>query len=422
MSENSYLFSSIAEQGDPMEYDLIIIGAGAAGLFAGARASAAGLRFCILESMNQSGLKLLTSGSGQCNITNAEDIRSYPERYGKAHKFVKPALLEWSNQDLITFVEKEGLPCEDRGDGKIFPVSRNSRDVRDLLQKLSQNGEGRIFWKDPVRSIEKKGVLFYVKTGSSQYSAPKILLAAGGLSYPSTGSTGDSYILAERLGHSIVKPRPSLTPVFIKNFILVESSGSAFPVSIDLYREGKKLHSFMGDLLITHKGFSGPVILNNSRDMTPGDELRVSWLPDRDREDLDQDILNRIQNSGKKSLPSGLGQNGISESLMKGLLKKAGLSPEMKMNQLSKKNRISYLKEIFSSSFIVDSLGGFNQAMVTAGGVSLKEINPRTMESKLCEGLFFAGEVMDVDGETGGYNLQFAFSSAALAVKTMTAE
>jgi predicted Rossmann fold flavoprotein len=416
------MIPSIAGQGDPMEYDLIIIGAGAAGLFAGARAASAGLRFCILESLNQSGLKLLTSGSGQCNITNAEDIRSYPEHYGKAHRFVKPALLEWSNKDLVAFVEKEGIPCEDRGDGKIFPVSRKSRDVRDLLQRLSQSGEGRIFWKDPVKSIEKKSAVFYIKTGSRQYEAPRVLLATGGKSYPATGSTGDSYILAEELGHSIVTPRPALTPVFMKNFILIESSGSALPVSIDLYREGKKLHAYMGDLLITHKGFSGPVILNNSRDMKPGDELRVSWLPERDIEDLDNGILNLIQASGKKSLPSGLSQKGIPESLMKGLLRKAGLNPDMKLNQLSKKNRSDYLKEIFASSYTITSMGGFNQAMVTAGGVSLKEINSKTMESKICSGLYFAGEAMDVDGDTGGFNLQFAFSSAALAVKSMATE
>lgn len=405
-----------------MEYDLIIIGGGAAGLFAGARAASAGLRFCILESMNQSGLKLLTTGSGQCNISNAEDIRSYPEHYGRAHRFVKPALLEWSNVDLLAFVEEEGLPCEDRGDGKIFPVSRKSRDVRDLLQKLSQSGEGRIFWKDPVKSIDKQGDVFYIKTGSRQYEASKVLLAAGGKSYPVTGSTGDSYSLAEELGHSIVKPRPALTPVFMKNFTLTESSGSALPVSIDLYRGEKKLHSYKGDLLITHKGFSGPVILNNSRDFEPGDELRVSWIPEKTLDDLDKDVLNKIQVSGRKSLPSGLAQKGIPESLMKGLLKKAGLNPEMKLNQLSKKMRGDYLKEILSSSFIINSMGGFNQAMVTAGGVTLKEINPKTMESKICSGLYFAGEAMDVDGDTGGFNLQFAFSSAALAVKSMTAE
>lgn len=405
-----------------MEYDLIIIGAGAAGLFAGARAASAGLRFCILESMNQSGLKLLTSGSGQCNITNAEDIRSYPEHYGKSHRFVKPALLEWSNKDLVAFVEKEGLPCEDRGDGKIFPVSRKSKDVRDLLQRLAQSGEGRIFWKDPVKSIEKIGDVFLIKTGNKQYQTARVLLAAGGKSYPTSGSTGDSYILAEKLGHSIVEPRPALTPVFMKNFLLIESSGTALPVSIDLYRGGKKIHTYTGDLLITHKGFSGPVILNNSRDMTAGDELRVSWLPKENLEDLDNEILSKIQTSGKKSLPSGLSQLGIPESLMRGLLKKAGLNTEMKLNQLSKKNRINYLKEIFSSSYTISSLGGFNQAMVTTGGISLKEINSKTMESKNCSGLFFAGEAMDVDGETGGFNLQFAFSSAALAIKSMTAK
>ncbi|MDC7233402.1 MAG: aminoacetone oxidase family FAD-binding enzyme [Spirochaetales bacterium] len=404
-----------------MEYDLIIIGAGAAGLFAGARASAAGLGFCILESRKQSGLKLLASGSGQCNLTNALDIHSWPPRYGKAHRFVKPALLEWTNEDLVSFFEQAGLPCEDRGDGKIFPVSRNSRDVRDLLQKLCLQGRGRIFWKETARSIEKKGSLFTVHTDKGTYSASHVLIAAGGKSYPSTGSSGDSYTLAAGLGHSIVTPVPALTPVFISPFPLTGSSGTALPVDITVFREHRKVNRFEGDLLITHKGFSGPVILNNSRDLIPGDELHISWLPGMNREDLDSFVLQNIRESGKKSLPSGLALKGIPDTLLRGLLKKAELDCELKMNQLSRNMRQDFLKVMLDSCFTVGSLGGFNQAMVTAGGVSLKEVNARTMESKKCGGLYIAGEALDVDGETGGYNLQFAFSSAALAVKNMAA-
>ncbi len=405
-----------------MKYDLIIIGGGAAGLFAAARAADSGISFCLIEGMKQSGLKLLASGSGQCNLTNAEDIRSFPPRYGKARNFVRPPLLEWTNTDLVDYLEALGLPCEDRGDGKIFPVSRKSRDVRDLLLKKSREGSGEFVWKEPVKALKKSADGFTVKTVSQEYRSSRVLLATGGLSYPGTGSRGDGYALAEQLGHSILQPQPALTPVFIRDFSLASCSGTALNVTLDLYREGRKAGSFEGDLLITHKGFSGPVIVNNSRQMRQGDELRICWVPDRERQELDREILDRISASGRKSLKSGLALEGVSEALLQELLRRAGLDPAGRMNQLSREGRNSWLKEVFNSVFTVKEPGGFNQAMVTVGGVSLKEVNPRTMESRVCEGLFLAGEVLDVDGETGGYNLQFAFSSAALAVKTMAAE
>ncbi|MDC7241300.1 MAG: NAD(P)/FAD-dependent oxidoreductase [Spirochaetales bacterium] len=405
-----------------IEYDLIIIGGGAAGLFAAARAAESGLRICLLEGMNQCGLKLLVSGSGQCNLTNAEDIRSFPERFGPAGSFVKPSLFEWSNSDLVGYLEERGLPCEDRGDGKIFPVSRKSRDLRDLLQKICQKAGGEIFWKSPVTSILREEVGFTVRSKGKEFSAARVLLATGGKSYPGTGSTGGGYALAEGLGHTVAAPVPALTPVLVRNFALASCSGTSLEVSIDLYRSGKKAGSYQGDLLITHRGFSGPVILNNSRDMAAGDELRICWCPGWDRQDLDRDILETVSESGKKSLKSGLAVRGITDALMQELIRRAGLDPSERVNQLSRKERNSWVNVLFSSSFTVQGMGGFNQAMVTSGGISLKEVNPRTMESRICGGLFMAGEVLDVDGETGGYNLQFAFSSAALAVKTMTAE
>ena len=401
-----------------MIYDLLIVGGGAAGLFAGAGASLSGLEFCLLEGMNQCGLKLLASGSGQCNLTRAGDIRDFPEKYGPAFRFVKHTLMDFDNRRLVTFFQENGLPCEDRGDGKIFPVSRNSRDVRDLLLKLCRI-KGKIMWKQQVLSIENQGGSFTVKTGSQNYHAKKVLLAAGGQSYPGTGSTGSAYALAEALGHSIVPPRPALTPVFIRNFPLVPCSGTALPVSVTLFRNGKKNSSFAGDILITHKGFSGPVILNNSWRMEDGDELRISWTGLEKRERIEKDILERIQSSGKKSAVHGLARRELTEGLLKILLERSGIDGEKKMSQLSRTDRQSHLNILTEDRYIIGSKGGFNQAMVTAGGVSLSEVNPGTMESRICRGLYFAGEILDVDGETGGYNLQFAFSSAALAVKSL---
>jgi predicted Rossmann fold flavoprotein len=401
-----------------MVFDLVIIGGGAAGLFAGARAAEAGLNFCIIESMKECGLKLLASGSGQCNLTQGGSIRDFPEKYGAALQFVKPSLFELDNNALVSYFEQQGLPCEDRGDGKIFPVSRKSRDVRDLLLRLCRGG-GQIRWNQTVRSLQKEENLFILKTNSEDYRSKNILLVSGGQSYPGTGSTGDAFNLPRLLGHSIVTPRPALTPVFINPFPLSSCSGTALSVSLDLFRNNRKVSSVEGDLLVTHKGFSGPVILNNSRLMDGGDQLQICWVSGLDREDLEKDLLERIRVSGKKKVRRGLSFKGLTEGLTAQLLKRSGIDMEKNLSQLSRTERISWLDTLTKDPYIIAAKGGFNQAMVTAGGVSLKEVKQGTLESRLCPGLYFAGEVLDVDGETGGYNLQFAFSSAALAVKSI---
>ena len=401
-------------------YDLIIIGGGAAGLFAGARAAESGLSFCILEKMNQCGMKLLVSGSGQCNLSHAGDIRDFPARYGKAARFVKPALFELNNRTLVSWLEDRGLPCFDRGDGKIFPRCLDSREVRDLLQRLCR--DGRIFWKQKVLSVTAEDGFFTVQTGTKSFQGCRLLICCGGASYPSTGSEGDGYQLARDFGHTVTGPLPALTPVYINPFPLASCAGISLPVAVELFRQGRKLDRFEGDILITHKGFSGPVILNNSREMAEEDELRISWLPGMERATVEEELQQRRKNSGKKTLKGGLAFSGIPEALLRSLIALSGLKEESLMAQLSKVGRRSFLDRLCSCPFRINGLGGFQTAMVTAGGVDRKEVNPRTMESRLVPGLFFAGEVLDVDGETGGYNLQFAFSSAALAVKSVSAD
>ncbi len=401
-----------------MEFHLLIVGGGAAGLFAGARASLAGFEFGLLEGTNQCGRKLLTSGGGQCNLTRSGSIREFPDRYGQAQRFVRHALMDFDNNSLISFFHDNGLPCEDRGDGKVFPVSRKSSDVRDLLLRLCRI-KGQLFWKQEVESIRRQDGLFILRTRDREYRAKKVILAGGGQSYPGTGSNGSAFSLAAGLGHTVTTPKPALTPVFIRNFPLVSSSGTALPVKIDLFRKGRKQNSFEGDLLITHKGFSGPVVLNNSRFMESGDELQISWIGKTDAESAENDLLERIRSAGKKSVLNGLAGKGLTEGLIRLLLERSGIDPDVKMSQISRKERTSLIKTLTADAYLVDAAGGFNQAMVTAGGVSLREVDPRTMESRLYPGLYFAGEVLDVDGETGGYNLQFAFSSAALAVKSI---
>ncbi len=396
------------------KFDLIIIGAGPAGLFAALTAASAGMHVAVLEKNAQPGKKLLVSGSGQCNVTHTGEVRDLPLLFGKAKRFVQPSFLNYSNEQLVRFFSDRGVPLEDRGDGKIFPVSRRSRDILEALLKECHLHKVRFLYKSPVSAVKKSGESFLV-TADRQYSSDLLLIACGGKSYPSTGSAGDGYHLAESLGHTIVSPVPALTPVFLQDNPFVSCSGISFCSTVQVFREKKKKGEFEGDLLLTHKGLSGPVILNNSRDICPGDSLKIRIIDRQNRMDFQEELLQSAAASGKKSLRRYLNASGIPERLVDVLLKSCGIREDTVLSQLSRKGRMQLLDCLYSFPVKVQGMGGFSIAMVTAGGVSLDEVAPKSMESKTVRGLFFAGEVLDADGDTGGYNLQFAFSSGKLA-------
>jgi predicted Rossmann fold flavoprotein len=398
--------------------DTLIIGAGPAGLFTAANISFG--RVIVLEKKPLPGRKLLIAGSGRCNITHSGAISDFLGHYGEHTKFIRHALYAFNNQDLIQFFHNRELQTYEDKNGKVFPVTDHSSDVLEVLIKECRMNSAEIKTGTEVINISKADGLFRVSTSSIDYHCRYLVIATGGLSYPGTGSTGDGYRFAVSLGHTLVHPKPSLTPVFIDQFSYSDNAGISLPFRlVSIYRKGKKVRDHHGDLGITHKGLSGPAILDASRFMEPGDLLKVNII-DQKPELFNQELLKAIAKSGKQALITYLKAYDVPRNLLKSILANAGMDPDIQLAMLRKEQRKLLTEVLCEHNFLIDRLGGFRMAMVTAGGISLEEIRNQTMESKLVDNLFFAGEVMDIDGDTGGYNLQAAFSSGFTVAKTIS--
>jgi hypothetical protein len=402
------------------KYSVVVIGGGPAGLFCALRAAGNGRRILILEKKAHPGRKLLLSGLGQCNITHDEDIGSFLSHYGDNGRFLKPALMNFSNRELISFFTERGLPLMTEPGGKVFPRSRKASEILDILVNECAAAQVEIRCEDPVLQVSVGDDGFSIQTDRAAYRAGQLVIATGGLTYPATGSTGDGYVFARTLGHSVTEVSPALAAVTIKDYRFSDLAGISFTdVIISLYCAGKKVRRHTGDLLLTHSGLSGPGILDLSRFIRPGDTLKVSFLPSVDHQKVRETLLSRISASGKARVRTVLTGFDLPERFVNKLLTLAGIGSELTGAHLSRKDRSALIELLTGCPFVVGRLGGVHEAMVTRGGVSLAEIDPKTMESRLVPRLFFVGEVLDIDGDTGGYNLQAAFSTAALAARTI---
>lgn len=398
------------------EYDIIIIGAGPAGLFAGACIQSRN-KALIIEKNKSAGKKLLMSGSGMCNITQSGSISDFSKHYGSGGKFIMPALREFSNKDLIEYLNARGMKTIERK-GKIFPASENARDVLNLLLNGCKSNRVVINYNEPVAKIEKDGDSFKIITDKDSYRCSKVLIATGGKSYPTTGSTGDGYYLAKSLGHIIEKPKPALTPVYIYNYRFKEISGVSIGNSkISLLRDGKVIHTYSGDIGFTHWGLSGPGILDMSRYIEAGDILKVNLIG-QNPESFRQAINQAAESSGSTTIKRFLKAFAIPENLIKIILAELNLDTADRIAGIGKNHRTRLVESLCGYPFQVHRTGDFNIAMATKGGVSLSEVSPKTMESRLAPNLYFAGEVLDIDGDTGGYNIQAAFSTGRLAARS----
>lgn len=403
--------------------DIVVIGAGPAGLSA-AISSANALQeknidgiITLLEKKPRPGRKLLLSGAGQCNITRDEDVEEILDGYGNIlqGRFLKKALYSYSPIDLIKFFKERGVSFSINPDGKIFPSSGKARDILNPLLKELQTLGIALELECEIQKIEKKEESFILTNNKGEeVSSSMVILACGGKSYPSTGSNGGGYALAAGLGHSLIDPHPGLTNIKVTHPLLNGLAGLSFKdVELIIPRKGDKKVVATGDLVITHEGFSGPLILDNSRNMAAGNNFFLNFIGDA--ESVLINITEKIKDEPKKKFINIVSELSLPKRLLTSALEYLSISADIKSAEIGKKQILKLINFFARCEFIIDDLGGWNTAMATAGGISLREINPSTMESKITPGLFFAGEIIDVDGNTGGYNIQAAFSTGHCA-------
>ena len=399
-----------------------IIGGGAAGLLAGIAAAQNGAQVTIFEKMRLPGKKIMITGKGRCNITNACEIPEFIKNIPGNGRFLNSALHRFTNDDIVLLLESHGLQTKVERGGRIFPVSDKAKDVVDTLVKIFTEAGGKLQLDTKVIEIlAKDGQVTGVKTISGVYPADAVILAAGGASYPGTGSDGGGAKLAAKLGHKIVPLRPSLVPLESDYPYVDDLQGlSLRNVQGTLTADGEKIGSEFGEMLFTHFGVSGPIILSLSNlaakalDEGKEVELHIDLKPALSEEKLDARIQRDFTQYSKKQLANGM-KDLLPQRLIPVVCDMAYLDEEKFINQISREERHRLLAALKNFCVPITSTRPLAEAIVTAGGVSVKEINPKTMESKLIRGLHFAGEVMDVDGYTGGYNLQAAFSSGQAA-------
>ncbi len=400
-------------------YDTIIVGAGAAGLYCGARLTEGSVLF--LEKTGKPGTKLLMSGAGQCNLTHGGNIKDFLLHYGEKGPRIRTALYAHNNIAVCDFFKSLNVNTTEREDGKIFPESMDAHEVRDaLLSRVKQNG-AELRMEQTVTSIQPAEYGFCVGTDTGQsWSCRSLVIASGGCSYPTTGSDGSIFPVLQRdLDVEIVPTVPALTPVFVENYPFTELSGISFQnVEVTLTPGSPSSRRFTGDLLLTHRNLSGPVILNHSRYMKTGMKLAINYVFPYTADSI-LSIMKKDFSANPKTIEHWMADKlGLPKRFCDVICRETGLTGR-KVSTLSGEERKTAAGKLTADTYSISGLGSFRQAMVTAGGVSLGEISLKTMEAKKYPGLFFIGEAVDIDGDTGGYNLQFAFASAAVAAKTI---
>jgi predicted Rossmann fold flavoprotein len=417
-----------------MDYDLIVVGAGAAGLLAAARAAELGWRTLLLEKNRKPGVKILMSGGTRCNLTHNTDAAGIISAFGPSGRFLHSALAILSPRDVVELFESEGVATKVEETGKIFPVSNRSADVLSaLMQRLHRSG-ATIALGEPVVGLEKSADGFRLTTPSRTLTAARVLVTTGGQSYPGCGTTGDGYRWARELGHTIVTPRPALVPITTDAAWVRELQGVTIPdvhvhVLAPSTTDGTKrpkdscLIERRGSFLFTHFGLSGPAPLDVSRAISGHPEprsltLACDFLPTASEATLDQHLAKQASTNGKKQL-AGLLPEELPRRLVDEIFKLAGIPAERKAAELSKAERARLVAVIKRAEIPVSGTRGFAKAEVTAGGVSLAEVDSRTMQSKLVPNLYLAGEILDLDGFIGGYNFQSAFSTGWLAAERL---
>ncbi|NCC81469.1 MAG: NAD(P)/FAD-dependent oxidoreductase [Clostridia bacterium] len=399
-----------------------IIGGGPAGMMAAIAASEKS-QVTLYEKNDILGKKLLITGKGRCNLTNAGTEDEIIEAFGKNGRFLFSALNSFSNKDLMNFFEKRGLPLKVERGKRVFPESDKSLDVIRVLEKELNEKNIKILKNTSVKKInvlENNGFEIVTEKGNETYDA--LVITTGGKSYPKTGSTGDGYIFARSLGHSVSSLSPYLIPLETNQEDIKELMGLSLKnVLLKAFVNGKKKGEEFGEMIFTHFGISGPVVLTLSKiavDALKKEKNKVVYYidfkPALSFDELDKRIIRDFEKYNNKQFKNAL-DDLLPRKMIPVVLNRSGIDEEKKVNQISKEERKIIIDLLKDFPVEISGTRPLSEAIVTSGGISLKEINPKTMESKLYPGLFFAGEILDLDGVTGGYNLQEAFSTGFLA-------
>jgi len=402
-----------------MSDTVAIIGGGPAGMMAAAMAAKRGKTAVIIEKNSTLGKKLLITGKGRCNITNNCDISEFIANVPVNGNFLYSAFYTFTNVDLITLLNRAGLETKVERGERVFPVSDRASDVLLTLKKILKHYGVKFVQGEVISVISDGDEKRVVLKGNRALKCSSVIIATGGISYPRTGSTGDGYKFAEKFGHTIIKPKASLVSLVVDSPYVKRLMGlSLRNVSIKVTKNNKEIYTDFGEMLFTHYGVSGPVVLSASSHMRDYDKnkykISIDLKPALDHETLDKRILRDFEKEKNKNFINSLDAL-LPKKMIPVIVDITGIPHEKKVNEISREERKRLVEALKSLEFEVKGPGSIDTAIITSGGVNVKEINPKTMESKIEKGVFFAGEVIDVDAYTGGFNLQIAFSTGYLA-------
>ena len=406
-------------------YDLIVIGAGPAGIFASISAREDKRRVLLLEKMPQIALKLKATGGGKCNLTNTLKQDEFVAKFGRNGRFIEKALNVFSQKDLQDFFASIGVPTIARDGFRVFPINHSSSLILDALNRKLEDENIEVKTSIKIEKIEKIDDIFVVSSQNGSFKSKNLVLATGGLGYPTLGANGDGYIFSSSFGHTITKTHPAMMPLFTKetNFASCKADTIAkaiLKVNIPKYKNLK----LVGDLIFTNSGLRGPVILDFAREITPilsnynEVPLLISFVKGKNEDEIYKHLKDEIGKNPENNILQNL-ETFLAFSVAKEILNICEIKDDLRFKQIEGIKREKLIKTLVWTPFTIIGHDGFKHAMITRGGVSLKEIDDKTMQSRLVSGLYFCGELVDIDGPCGGYNLQWSFSSGFLAGKLM---
>lgn len=421
MMTKSEIPAGIPEKGRKMS-KVLIIGGGAAGMMAAISSAESGKKVELFEKNEKLGKKLFITGKGRCNITNAADLEDFFPAVTSNPKFLYSAFYSFTNEQVIALFERLGVRTKVERGGRVFPVSDHSSDVIQALKREMDRLQVKVHLKTEVKNliVDEKSVKGIALLDGRKVYGDAVIVATGGISYPSTGSTGDGYRFAGKCGHKVTDLSPSLVPMEVKEWYAGELMGlSLRNIEIRITDGKKKLYQEFGEMLFTHYGVTGPVILSASsivgkklkdKELT----LHIDLKPALTEEQLDKRVLREFEANHNRQFKNAV-DSLFPAKLRPVMVELSGIPEEKKVHEITKEERLRFVRLIKDFTITLTGLRGYNEAIITKGGVSVKEIDPGTMESKLVKGLYFAGEVLDLDAVTGGYNLQIAWSTGYLA-------